>query len=385
MNSQQKKINAVNITFFASVLISTAFSIVPIIVFIINLTKGTSYTLPFYTYIAEHPVVNILTGQGIIAVPLLIFIIATKQNYPKLVRLKKMKISNLLLSILLGLLIQPLLRFLNALSLVYTENAISDTVLGISNQVPFLVAVLLMCVLPGIFEESMFRGALFESYREANPWKAVILSGFLFGIMHGNLNQFTYAFILGVIFALIVEATDSILSTMIIHFFTNLTSVFTMYLLPKLYTIIKELITYLETNGDAASATQLQNIIGDTTLSAEEWMEANISAASSLTMSLSQVLLTYLPSAVIFSVLAFLVLKLIAKRTGTWNNFRVMYLGADEVVVEAEAKGPYDKEVELNVLPGNPTLRIMTVPLIAAIALSALSMFFVESLNYLPK
>lgn len=383
--SPQKKINAVNITFLVSVLISVTFSVIPVIVYFINLSFGTSIDLPLYVYIEEHPVVNILCGQGIIAIPLIAFLAVNRINYPKLIHLKKMKVSNILLSILLGILIQPLLTFFNALSLVFTDNAVSSTIFELSNQVPFIVGVLLVCILPGLLEESMYRGALFQSYKAANPWKAVILSGFLFGIMHGNLNQFTYAFVLGMVFALIVEATGSILSTMIIHLCTNLISVVTVYVLPKLYVFLQSIVASAEESGDQILIDQIQGSVGDTSLPVDEWLQTMLNSGAEASLSFGQVIFTYLPSAVIFTVLAFLVLTHIAKRSGTWDKFRVTYLGADEVIVEASQKGPYDKELETIEKNGDSTLRIMTVPLMIAIAVSIMFMFFAESLKYLPQ
>ena len=64
---------------------------------------------------------------------------------------------------------------------------------------------------------------------------AILLTGFLFGCMHMNLNQFIYAFALGIYLAFLVEATGSIFSSMIAHFTLNATSVVMSFLLPILY------------------------------------------------------------------------------------------------------------------------------------------------------
>lgn len=86
---------------------------------------------------------------------------------------------------------------------------------------PFLVNLLLLAVLPAISEEFVFRGVLFHTYRKSSVLYGVVLSGIIFGLMHLNFNQFSYAFVLGIIFALLIEATGSIYSTMIAHFIIN--------------------------------------------------------------------------------------------------------------------------------------------------------------------
>ena len=50
------------------------------------------------------------------------------------------------------------------------------------------------------------------------------MSGLIFGLMHLNFNQFSYGFVLGVIFAAVVEASEVFMSSMAIHFLINFQS-----------------------------------------------------------------------------------------------------------------------------------------------------------------
>ncbi len=364
----QKKINLVNIAFLITIVISSAAPFLPL------------------SFIYENYVANILVSQLLIALPFIVLMAACGMNYPKTVRLKKMKISNVLLTILLGFLVQPLLTFINALSLVFTTNAISSTIYDISREIPWWGGFLLVALLPAVFEESVYRGVLYNTYKAAHPWKAVLLSALLFGLMHGNLNQFCYAFVMGIIFALIIEATDSILSTMIIHFATNAISTAMIYLFPKLYEFLKAMHTLYSEQGMDSVAKQIEQYVGDLSMSSDEWMQMIFANSAGTHLTLGTVVLTYLPSAVVFSTLAFLLLRVISKRSGTWNRFSVLYLGADEVVVEAEQKSPYEKEKGLdeNQL-GDPSVRVMTTPLMIAIAVGVLFMFVYETLKLLPR
>ena len=47
------------------------------------------------------------------------------------------------------------------------------------------------------------------------------MSGIFFGLMHMNFNQMAYAVVIGLIFGFVVEATGSIIPTMIMHFLIN--------------------------------------------------------------------------------------------------------------------------------------------------------------------
>ena len=57
--------------------------------------------------------------------------------------------------------------------------------------------------------------------------------------MHMNLNQACYAFVIGIAFALLVEATGSIFSSILCHFVFNAQSVCIMYManyfMPQIY------------------------------------------------------------------------------------------------------------------------------------------------------
>jgi len=116
-----------------------------------------------------------------------------------------------------------------------------------------------VAVIPAILEETVYRGVFFNEFRKMNPRKGVVLSGLLFGLMHMNFNQFIYAFVMGMIFALLVEVTDSIISSMIVHFTINGSSVILMYLLPKIQNLTNGVAKDNELVSQTFNATQISN------------------------------------------------------------------------------------------------------------------------------
>lgn len=72
-----------------------------------------------------------------------------------------------------------------------------------------------------IFEEIIFRKLLIERTVKYGEKAAVIFSGITFALFHGNLNQFVYAFILGVFLAFIYLKTGQLKYCIIIHMFIN--------------------------------------------------------------------------------------------------------------------------------------------------------------------
>lgn len=72
-----------------------------------------------------------------------------------------------------------------------------------------------------IVEELVFRKILLDRIAAYGHGTAIIVSGFLFGVAHGNFYQFFYAFALGTIFAYIYLHTGRIWYTMVFHMIIN--------------------------------------------------------------------------------------------------------------------------------------------------------------------
>ena len=73
-----------------------------------------------------------------------------------------------------------------------------------------------------VLEELLHRGVVFGRLRRRmNMWSAVIISAFVFAVLHFNIVQFVYAFLLGVVFALFVEKTGKLYPAVIAHIVAN--------------------------------------------------------------------------------------------------------------------------------------------------------------------
>lgn len=154
-----------------------------------------------------------------------------KETIWKRLHFNKVKPSTLLYALIFTWLSMPLTTLINAISMLFVDN----TVVSLSEfmlEIPFPIMLFLMAVTPAFCEEVVFRGVVYGGYRkDGKKFWAVILSGLMFGIMHMNLNQALYAFAIGILLALLFEATDSILTTMLFHFVYNAQSCCLMYLM----------------------------------------------------------------------------------------------------------------------------------------------------------
>lgn len=98
------------------------------------------------------------------------------------------------------------------------ENAVS-TLLTDTN---ILLSALIVGIIGPIVEEIMFRKLAIDRLTPYGEKVAVFLPAFIFGLIHGNLYQFFYAFFLGIIFSFIYVKTGKIIYSIVLHCFINL-------------------------------------------------------------------------------------------------------------------------------------------------------------------
>lgn len=80
-------------------------------------------------------------------------------------------------------------------------------------------------VLPALLEEMVMRGYVLGALRPHGDKSAVILSALLFGLIHGNVLQLPFAFMLGLVLGWLVVQTGSIWPAVLLHFGNNAMSV----------------------------------------------------------------------------------------------------------------------------------------------------------------
>lgn len=282
------RIKSVNRVFLATVLISLLGNVINDLV--------SNFT--------DNYIVLLLISQIILIVPSLVYLSAHRINVGTAIRFHKIKLSNVALLVLFAYLILPLMNFINAVSMLFVKNEISDVMFNIMDNNGLLLSLIMVALVPCILEESVYRGIFYNEYSKVDPLKGMLVSGLLFGLMHGNVNQFSYAFAMGVVFALVIEATNSILATMIIHFVINGTSILTMNLYPKLAAFLERV--YGKEQFDASSLVS----------ALKEGASQNVDVSF---------LLLYGLWAIIPTILAFVIFRTIAKNTGRWEYVKGIF------------------------------------------------------------
>lgn len=108
------------------------------------------------------------------------------------------------------------------------NNVIADIATGISP----VTAMILMVICAPVIEEFVFRKLLIDRAVKYGEGTAIVLSGLMFGLFHGNLNQFAYACFLGMFWGFIYVKTGKLIYSIIMHMFINfLGSVVSLFIL----------------------------------------------------------------------------------------------------------------------------------------------------------
>ncbi len=91
---------------------------------------------------------------------------------------------------------------------------------------PLLMQVIGMVIVIPLCEELIYRGFVYRILREElHVFPAALLSSFLFAALHGNPVQGIYAFVLGLILALLYEKYQLVCGVFAVHAAANLTAV----------------------------------------------------------------------------------------------------------------------------------------------------------------
>lgn len=246
--------------------------------------------------------VSILITQGYLLLSAVVYMLVTKTSPFRDLHVGKYKISTFFLSIVLLITAAPMASWLNILSQFFAKNVTSTAIFQVTETVPFWLGILIIGFLPGLVEETLYRGIMLSAFRKRSVLTGVLVSALSFGLMHMNFNQILYAIYLGLVFALVVEATGSLLSTMILHMLFNGVNTAYVYILPKLYDFLAQY--------------------------SAEYADVNLEETMNQTVEKPQLLAALIvmtPFAVGGLVLTWLLLRAIAKINGrefTWASIR---------------------------------------------------------------
>ncbi len=90
-----------------------------------------------------------------------------------------------------------------------------------SNVFEFIWELISVAIIPALCEEFAIRGVVMQSLRKYGDYFAIVVSAIIFAVMHGNVTQVPFAFILGCAMGYFVIRTGSLWTSIAIHFMNN--------------------------------------------------------------------------------------------------------------------------------------------------------------------
>ncbi len=180
------------------------------------------------TGIELNTVVSVIVTQLIVLLPAVAFLIGTKTKLG-FISHKRMHPVTPILCLIYTALTMPLITEVNLISMLFVENRANQMAYDMLN-VPGWLMILIVGILGPMNEEFICRGIYYHSYKKTagRAAAAMFMSALIFGLMHLNFNQMSYAFVVGIMAVLLVEATGSIWSSIIMHAAINTYNVIVM-------------------------------------------------------------------------------------------------------------------------------------------------------------
>lgn len=144
---------------------------------------------------------------------------------------------------------------LSALAQSEANNQVADIIMETQVWQNFIVVV----ICAPIIEELFFRKFIVERMIKFGEMTAIIISGFMFAMFHGNVIQFSYAFLLGMVFAYVYIKSGRLIYTIVLHMLINfMGSILSVFILQK--TDILNVLAKLSEAGENAADVLMSNV-----------------------------------------------------------------------------------------------------------------------------
>lgn len=176
-------------------------------------------------WLADTNMNLILSSSTMYLIGMPIMILFVKKVSAVKIPKRKMKLSHFGLALLMC---YPIMYCSNLFGVILTAiigllkgSPVNNQIMGIVADANIWVILLYMVIFAPILEELIFRKLIVDRTVRYGQGVAVVVSGVMFGLFHGNLNQFVYATTLGMFLAFLYVKTGDIKVTIGVHMTVN--------------------------------------------------------------------------------------------------------------------------------------------------------------------
>lgn len=200
------------------------------VVFMKLMQKGASCLVSeFRPEWIEDPNMNMLLSialQYLIGMPVLILLI--KRIPAEKVKTNTMKIGHFFIALMMAFALAIVSNIagniFTAIVGLFRGQMVKNVALELGANTSLLLNFVFMVLCAPIYEEYIFRKLVVDRTIRFGQGVAIVVSGLMFGLAHGNLNQFAYAFTVGMFFAFIYVKTGKMRYSVAMHVIFNFLS-----------------------------------------------------------------------------------------------------------------------------------------------------------------
>ncbi|WP_077369078.1 CPBP family intramembrane glutamic endopeptidase [Anaerosalibacter sp. Marseille-P3206] len=153
-------------------------------------------------------------------IPIIIYLVINRKSAKKILKLNPLNKKSLLLIPVIWIFMLPLSMFVITIYTSYFGSTLAELVTEETSNTAFGI-LLFTALTPAVLEEILMRGIVLEGYSKKRRLIAAIINGLMFGMLHLNSFQFSHTFFAGIVASYLVYSTNSIFSSMLIHFINN--------------------------------------------------------------------------------------------------------------------------------------------------------------------
>lgn len=176
----------------------------------------------FYSEWTDVPVQYVFVlGIPYLAACLLLFYLPKDRREPEGLSLQEFMVC-LVMALGLGYMLNFAGLVIGSAVSLFTDKTVSEMNPVIDMMSDLKPGMLIYaCILGPFMEELMFRGILLKRARRFGDRTAVVFCAVLFGLMHGNLTQFLYATVIGVILGYVAVRSNALRYNVLLHMAVN--------------------------------------------------------------------------------------------------------------------------------------------------------------------
>jgi uncharacterized protein len=171
----------------------------------------------------------LITEFVLIALPAVLLLFIYRYDVKRVLRLNRVSLLNCVIIIGIMCCSFPISIVLNLINLLLIKSIFGKVELAqiptAANGMGLLIGVLVIAGSAGICEEILFRGVIMRGFERLGIVRAILITAFLFGLLHVDFQKLLGTFLLGSLIGFFVYRTNSIFAGMLAHFVNNAVAV----------------------------------------------------------------------------------------------------------------------------------------------------------------